>query len=185
MLLHENSMLSGEICGVAWWNTFTLRAFPPRFNFGFPFLHSQSPTQNETWNWKTPTEALPEKKKSCLKSQWLFIDSAFCNQKDIITENSRSPCDALKAFFAENAKFSNWKSFMTNAGSAFSGKFLRAMNNGRVKGKTFNAPKMLFNYSKRDSVGKISSDLSSCHGKFSTWHFEKAERREGGFWSSS
>lgn len=58
---------------------------------------------------KTPTEALPD----CLKSQWLFIDSAFSNQGyrcGKLVRCTQSSC-------AENAKFLNWKTLSTNSGS--------------------------------------------------------------------
>lgn len=80
---HENSMLSGEICGVACWVTFTLRAFL-RFQLRLSFSPAtQTHAIGETW--KTPTEAFHRRKRVLKVNGFLSIPHF---RKDITPEKS-------------------------------------------------------------------------------------------------
>lgn len=123
----------------------SLSLFVPASFFSLARARTQRSSRTKRLG-KTPTEALSnigESKKSRLKSQWLFIDSAFCELKD----SGKLPCGALQVARPNRRTFPRIQEVLF-------GDFARVMNNSSDS-KLCNAPKKCFSIIQK-SVGKIS-----------------------------
>lgn len=160
---HENSMLSGEICGVACWVTFTLRAFL-RFQLRLSFSPATQTHAIGGKTWKTPTEAFHRRKRVLKVNGFLSIP----HFARISLRKNRCLRDALVGAldFCTKCKISwtrNWKTFATHSGSCFSERFRWIMKARVERKESFNASFQLFKTTFRRESFKEFYEVS---GKF-------------------
>lgn len=167
--LHGNSMLSGEICGVACWLTFTLRAFS--FGFSF-FLLPSTPTQRPTWNWtKHRRKHFQRKEKSMAFYRFrIFLPSSEFRSGKTLVHRAMHP----KCFPQWNANPPNWKTFDDTFRKCFFGDFLSALHNGDVEGELLMQLKRFSIIHVGIPSGKIFSDF--LHVTARVWNLSKKER---------